>query len=139
MVLCHGISELLSLRLRSVQDGNRWDGNMEFVLIIFEMLFLFNYVELIFLGHGRGRGAERGRSGYRGGRGGGRGSYRGGYQHSSSQGQFGSNITSAVWDNSQALKVDSSKEWTNTSAATVDDSAEDTEWVRFVPVTMKRL
>ncbi|VDK77880.1 unnamed protein product [Litomosoides sigmodontis] len=89
-------------------------------------------------GHGRGRGAERGRSGYRGGRGGGRGSYRGGYQHSSSQGQFGSNTTSAVWDNSQALKVDSSKEWTNASAATVDDSAEDTEWKQHGTLVFSR-
>ncbi|OZC12377.1 hypothetical protein X798_00008 [Onchocerca flexuosa] len=89
-------------------------------------------------GYGRGRGAERGRSGYRGGRGGGRGSYRGGYHHSSSQGQFGSNTASNVWDNSQALKVDAGKEWTNASAAAVDDSAEDTEWKQHGTLVFSR-
>ncbi|KAL3998680.1 hypothetical protein ACH3XW_16010 [Acanthocheilonema viteae] len=89
-------------------------------------------------GYGRGRGADRGRSGYRGGRGGGRGSYRGGYQHLSSQGQFGSSITSNVWDNSQALKVDPNKEWTNASATAVDDNAEDTEWKQHGTLVFSR-
>uniref|UniRef100_A0A158Q730 Protein lingerer n=1 Tax=Elaeophora elaphi TaxID=1147741 RepID=A0A158Q730_9BILA len=89
-------------------------------------------------GYGRGRGAERGRSGYRGGRGGGRGPYRGGFHHLSSQGQFGSNIASNVWDNSQALKVDPSKEWTNASATAVDDSAEDTEWKQHGTLVFSR-
>uniref|UniRef100_A0A1I8EHS3 UBA domain-containing protein n=1 Tax=Wuchereria bancrofti TaxID=6293 RepID=A0A1I8EHS3_WUCBA len=89
-------------------------------------------------GYGRGRGVERGRNGYRGGRGGGRGPYRGGYHHPSSQGQFGSNIASNVWDNSQALKVDPSKEWTNASAAAVDDNAEDTEWKQHGTLVFSR-
>ncbi|MCP9260408.1 hypothetical protein DINM_003760 [Dirofilaria immitis] len=89
-------------------------------------------------GYGRGRGVERGRSGYRGARGGGRGSYRGGYQHSSSQGQFGSNMANNVWDNSQALKIDPSKEWTNASVAAVDDSAEDTEWKQHGTLVFSR-
>uniref|UniRef100_A0A915Q3U9 GBF-interacting protein 1 N-terminal domain-containing protein n=1 Tax=Setaria digitata TaxID=48799 RepID=A0A915Q3U9_9BILA len=89
-------------------------------------------------GYARGRGTERGRSGYRGGRGGGRGSYRGGYQQSSSQGQFSSNMANNVWDNSQALKIDPSKEWTNASAAVVDDSAEDTEWKQHGTLVFSR-
>lgn len=80
---------------------------------------------------GRGRGVERGRGGYRAGRGGGRGSYfgRGGNQQSSSQ--FGGNMASNVWDNSQAAKLDSNKEWTNPEVASIDDIPEDTDWVRL--------
>lgn len=39
-------------------------------------------------------------------------------------------MASNVWDNSQALKIDATKEWTNATAAAIDDNAEDTEWVR---------
>ncbi|VDN03880.1 unnamed protein product [Thelazia callipaeda] len=89
-------------------------------------------------GYGRGRGTERGRSSYRGGRGSARGSYRGGYQQSSLQGQFSSNMGSNMWDNSQALKINMSKDWTNTSNAAIDDNAEDTEWKQHGTLVFSR-